>query len=201
MLDAYSKCSGWDEILNAVKERLSHHMPGNVLRNNDIREYYENTERKAVIKRIRRIVKQNVQKDGDPQTTPGTKKYERMSQIIKKNQTRYATKKLLEERKSFMISHFVNDESSYSSDENVSLAEHLAGVAGSRSQENETPATQPGTSGEGLRKTKKKSKKTSQKELVREANKAHIEMCTKTMSMMDKIEKFIDKHESDDESD
>ena len=95
MLEAYSKYSGWDEILDAVKERLqlSHHMPGNVLRNNDIREYYENTERKAVIKRIRRIVKQNVQKDGDPQTTPGTTKSTRMSQIIKKNQTRYAKKK------------------------------------------------------------------------------------------------------------
>ena len=67
-------------------------MLGNVLRNNDIREYYENTERKAVIKRIRLIVKQNVQKDGDPQTTPGTTKFARMSQIIKKNQTRYAKK-------------------------------------------------------------------------------------------------------------
>ena len=110
-------------------------------------------------------------------------------------------KKSLKNANPLRLAISINDESSYSSDENVSLAEHLAGVEGSRAQENETPATQPGTSGEGLRKTKKKSKKTSQKELVREANKAHIEMCTKATSMMDKIEKFLDKHESDDESD
>ena len=98
MLEAYTKCSWWDEILDVIKERLSQHMPGNVLRNNDIREYYDNTARKAVIKRIRRIVKQNVQ------TTAGTAKSARMSQIIKENQTRYAKKQLPEERKSFKIS-------------------------------------------------------------------------------------------------
>ena len=81
-------------------------MPGNMLRNNDIREYYHNTARKADIKRISRIVKQNVQKAEDPQTTAKTTKFALMSQIIKENQTRYAKERLPEERESFKISHF-----------------------------------------------------------------------------------------------
>ena len=71
MLEAYSQCSGWDEIIDAIKERLSQHVPGNMHTNKVIREYYHNTGRKAAIKRISRIVKQNVQKAEDPQTTLG----------------------------------------------------------------------------------------------------------------------------------
>ena len=47
VLEAYSQCSGWDEILDAIKDHLSQQVPGNMLRNNNIREYYHNTTRKG----------------------------------------------------------------------------------------------------------------------------------------------------------
>ena len=62
MLEAYSENSGWDEILTAIKERLSQPMAGNFMKNESIREYYRSTPRESSIKRVRRIVSQNLQK-------------------------------------------------------------------------------------------------------------------------------------------
>ena len=53
VLKAYSENSGWDEILNAIQERLSQPMAGNSLRNERITEYYRSTPRESSIKIIR----------------------------------------------------------------------------------------------------------------------------------------------------
>ena len=103
MLEAYSKNSGWDEILTAIKERLSQPKAGNFMKNECIREYYRSTPRESSIKRVRRIVSQNLQKGKQLTATTSTSETA-MSQTIVHNRMRYAKKCSPEERKSAKFS-------------------------------------------------------------------------------------------------
>ena len=69
------------------------------MKNESIREYYRSTPRESSIKRIRRIVSQNLQKAKQLTATTSTSETA-MSQTIVDNRMRYAKKCSPEERKS-----------------------------------------------------------------------------------------------------
>ena len=125
VLKAYSENSSWDEILNAIQERLSQRMAGNSLRNESIREYYRSTPRESLIKRIRRIVSQNLQK-AKQLPAPATSSSEvAMSQTIINNRMQYSKKCSPEQRKSakFEQAACLDEDTEDSADTNTDLPE------------------------------------------------------------------------------
>lgn len=178
VLEAYSENSGWDEILIAIKERLSQPMAGNVMKNESIREYYCSTPRESLIKRIRRIVSQNLQKAKQLTATTSTSETA-MSQTIVDNRMRYAKKCSPEERKSAKFSQAAClDEDSSETDADADLPEEA--------NPSEAKPDKP------KKKRTRKRQRTSEK-----AHKAHTEMCGKAVKMMSKIERMLDKFDSD----
>lgn len=175
VLKAYSENSGWDEILTAIKERLSQPMGGNFMKNESIREYYRSTPRESSIKRIRRIVSQNLQKAKQLTATTSTSETA-MSQTIVDNRMRYAKKCSPEERKSAKFSQAAClDEDSSGTDADADL-----------------PGEANPTSPEPKQDKPKKKRSRKRQRKSEEAHKAHTEMCGKAVKMMSKIERLLD---------
>ena len=95
VLEVYSKYSGWDEILENVKQRVSA-LTGNWQKKQELINYYRHTSREAAIKIIRRIVSQNVQKVQQVGNQAQSRHSVRMSKTIKETRTRYSKKCLPE---------------------------------------------------------------------------------------------------------
>ncbi|KAM7451633.1 hypothetical protein ABFA07_000948 [Porites harrisoni] len=118
-----------------------------------------------------------------------------MSETIRQSKTRYSTKHASPElRKSSKLAHaanlFVN--STDSSEEEIKANfEPLV-----------TP-NRPEASVEGndddIKGTKMKRKKSDHRgKLAKQASKAHVEMCSKAMQMMEKMQNMLEKYDSDD---
>ena len=86
--------AGWEAVLENVKERVREPMAGNALQANKIKDYYlQTSSNKAALKRIQRIVNQNVQKSLRPHhQSTSTSQTQRMSEIIEQSKTRYSRK-------------------------------------------------------------------------------------------------------------
>lgn len=155
-------------------------MGGNFMKNESIREYYRSTPRESSIKRIRRIVSQNLQKA--KQLTAMTSTSETaMSQTIVDNRMRYAKKCSPEERKSAKFSQAAClDEDSSGTDADADL-----------------PGEANPTSPEPKQDKPKKKRSRKRQQKSEEAHKAHTEMCGKAVKMMSKIERILDKFDSD----
>ena len=178
MIEAYSENSGWDEILTAIKERLSQPMAGNFMKNESIREYYRSTPRESSIKSVRRIVSQNLQKAKQLTVTTSTSETA-MSQTIVDN--RSAKKCSPEERKSAKFSQTAClDEDSSDTDADPDLP----------GEANPTPP-------EPKQDKPKKKRSRKRQRPWEKAHKAHTEMCGKAVKMMSKIERILDKFDSD----
>ena len=69
-------------------------MSGNAIKVNKVKDYYLQTSSKAALKRIQRIVSQNVQRSVQQRATASTStcQTQRMSEAIKKSKTRYSKK-------------------------------------------------------------------------------------------------------------
>lgn len=200
VLKSYQQFSaaGWEAVLENVRERVRGKIAGNALHINKIKDYYLQTSSKAAVKRIQRIVNQNVQKSLRPphdHQVASTSHTESMSETIRQSKTRYSTKHASPElRKSSKFAHaanlFVN--STDSSEEEIKANfEPLV-----------TP-NRPEASVEGndddIKGTKMKRKKSDHRgKLAKQASKAHVEMCSKAMQMMDKIQNMLEKYDSDD---
>ena len=111
---AYQQFSvaGWEAVLENVKERVREKIAGNALHINKIKDYYLQTSSKAAVKRIQRIVNQNVQKSLHPphdHQVASTSHTESMSETIRQSKTRYSTKHSSPElRKSSKFAHVAN---------------------------------------------------------------------------------------------
>ena len=81
--------AGWEAVLENVKERVREPMAGNALQANKIKDYYlQTSSNKAALKRIQRIVNQNVQKSLRPHhQSTSTSQTQRMSEIIEQRNT------------------------------------------------------------------------------------------------------------------
>ena len=153
-------------------------MGGNVMKNESIREYYRSTPRESSIKRIRRIVSQNLRKAKQLSATTSTSETA-MSQTIVDNRMRYAKKCSPEERKSAKFNQAAClDEDSSETDACADLPE-----------EANPPETTPDTP--------KKKRSTKRQRTSEKAHKAHTEMCGKAVKMMSKIERILNKFDSD----
>ena len=181
VLEAYTNCSGWDEILHVIKERLNKVMAGGGLTKANIGEYYCSSTRESAIKRIRRIISKNLTSARAEEPKSSAESSVAMSKIIVENTMRYAKKRTPEER------NVTNIEvcSSKSESESISEEEDTQKVATYRKPD------------------RKKANKIRgrKRNLASEAHKAHTEMCGKVMVMMNKIEKVLQKFESEDETD
>ena len=105
-----------------VKERVREQMSGNALKVNKVKQYYQQTSSKAALKRIQRIVSQNVQRSiplhHQATTSTATSQTQKMSQAIKERKTRYSKKcGHPESRKLRKFAHAANLSSTDSSDE------------------------------------------------------------------------------------
>ena len=186
VLKAYRENSDWDCILEAINVQLSKPIPGNALNVNNIKKYYSSTPRETSIKRIRRIVAKNTTRNttrnANQQASTSTgfeAEKQDMATIIVNNKMRYAKKSSPEERKEAKLQQaaYLDEESDNERNE----------VSASEEEKEEV-------------KEKKPKKKTSKKRKVsHDAHKAHKEMCGKAMKMMSKIEKILDKFDSDSE--
>ena len=187
VLEAYTNCSGWDKILNVIKERLNKVMAGDGLTKANIGEYYCSSTRESAIKRIRRIISKNLTSARAEEPKSSAESSVAMSKIIVENTMRYAKKRTPEERKCDKFAQAANIEicSSKSESESISEEEDTQKVATYRKPE------------------RKKANKIRgrKKNFASEAHKAHTEMCGKAMVMMNKIEKVLQKFESEDETD
>lgn len=200
VLKAYHQCTGgWDEILEFIKSQVAL-MPGNYLKKQKTVEYYNNAEKKAAIKRVQRIVSQNLKKasqDSGPSTSntksqPSTS--QSMTQMIAKSKMRYARKATPEERRLSKFAHAASVQSSDSCGEeppvdpsgDVEDRPAAAEASGSDSPPRKAP-----------KKKGQKGKKRREK-LAREANQAHAQMCNKAMRMMDKINSVLEKFDDTD---
>ena len=145
-----------------------------------IREYYRSTPRETSIKRIRRIVSQNLQKAKQLTATTSTSETA-MSQTIVDKRMRYTKKCSPEERKSAKFSH--------------------AACLEEESSDKDTDADLPGeaspTPPDPKQDKPKKKRPRKRQRKSEEAHKAHTEMCGKPMKMMNKIERILDKFDSD----
>ena len=62
MIKVYHQCTGrWDEILEFIKSQVAS-MPGDYLKEQKTVEYHNNIKKRAVIKRVQRVVSQNLNK-------------------------------------------------------------------------------------------------------------------------------------------
>ena len=143
-------------------------------------ECYRSTPRETSIKRIRRIVSQNLQKAKQLTATTSTSETA-MSQTIVDNRMRYAKKCSPEGRKSAKFSQ--------------------AACLDEDSSDKDTDADLPGeaspTPPEPKQDKPKKKRPRKRQRKSEEAHKAHTEMCGKAMKMMSKIERILDKFDSD----
>lgn len=173
-------------------------MAGNALQANKIKDYYlQTSSNKAALKRIQRIVNQNVQKSLRPHhQSTSTSQTQRMSEIIEQSKTRYSRKCAHPElRKTNKFAHAANLDSSDSSDEGLEVV-----------NEPVVNPDSPEASVEGNRDEKESRKIRKQKsehrgKLAKQASKAHVEMCSKAMKMMDKIQNLLEKYDSNDDTD
>ena len=183
VLKAYSENSGWDEILNTIQERLSQPMAGNSLRNESIREYYRSTPRESSIKRIRQIVSQNLQKAKQLPATTTSSSEAATSQTIVNNRMRYSKKCSPKQRKSAKFEQAAchDEDTEDSADTDTDLPEKAI----------PTPPEPP-------KQDKPKKKKPSKKRqrAGEEANKAHTQMCGKAVKLMSKLERILNKFDS-----
>ena len=98
VLQSYEMFStaGWKAALENVKELVREPMSGNAFKVNKIKDYYQPTSSNAALKRIQRIVSQNVQRTLQPHhqatASTSTSQTQQMSEAIKQTKTRYSKK-------------------------------------------------------------------------------------------------------------
>ena len=97
VLKSYHQFSaaGWEAVLENFRERVRGKIAGNALHINKIKDYYLQTSSKPAVKRIQRIVNQNVQKSLRPphdHQVASTSHTKSMSETIRQSKTRYSTK-------------------------------------------------------------------------------------------------------------
>ena len=161
---------------------------------------------KSAIKRIQRIVSQNVLKVAEcAQQSTGSS---RMSLIIKENKTRYSTKRIPEERMLTKFNQATNlDESSASesTDETYDRypeSDHSATHGEERLSDKTSLTGKSNNKGkEELRSSLKKSTRGNAGKLRNQANEKHVEMCSTAMKVMGRLNKFLDKYEDSDDTD
>ena len=190
--------AGWEAVLENFRERVRGKIAGNALHINKIKDYYLQTSSKAAVKRIQRIVNQNVQKSfrtpHDHQVA-STSHTESMSDTIRQSKTRYSTKHASPElRKSSKFAHaanlFVN--STDSSEEEIKA--NFEPLVTPNRQE----ASVEGNDDDKKGKKMKRKKSDHRGKLAKQVSKAHVEMCSKAMQMMDKIQNMLEKYDSND---
>ena len=176
-------------------------MSGNALKVNKVKQYYQQTSSKAALKRIQRIVSQNVQRSiplhHQATTSTATSQTQKMSQAIKERKTRYSKKcGHPESRKLRKFAHAANLSSTDSSDEEGPevVSEEVDNL--------EHPNSSVEGKGEEKNGEKMKRKKLEHRgNLAKQASKAHVKMCGKAMQMMDKIQNLLERYESNDDTD
>ena len=144
------------------------------MKNESVRAYYRSTARESSVKRITRVVSQNLQKAKQLTATTSTSKTA-MSQTIVDNRMRYA-KKSPEERKSAKFSQAAclnEDTCNSGTDANVDLP----------GEANSAPP-------EPKQDKPKKKCSSSRQQISQEPHMAHMEMCGKAVKMMSKIERI-----------
>ena len=201
VLKSYHQFSaaGWEAVLENFRERVSGKIAGNALHINKIKDYYLQTSSKAAVKRIQRIVNQNVQKSlrtpHDHQVA-STSHTESMWETISQSKTRYSTKHASPElRKSSKFAQhaanlFVN--STDSSEEEIKANfEPLV-------TPNRPEASVEGNDDDKKGKKMKRKKSDHRGKLAKQASKAHVEMCSKAMQTMDKMQNMLEKYDSND---
>jgi len=182
---------GWNETLQFMKSHVVSMPVYNVLKKQKTVEYYQKAERKAAIKRMKRIVSQNLKKaSGENEASSSHSKT--MASVIKNSKMRYAKKSTPEERRQSKFDLAANVESTSSEeDENPSIerADYAESELAGPSRYDDDAQT--------LKKQGSKRKKRGQK-YAKEANEAHTKMCNKAMGMMDKINRVLDKYDDTD---
>ncbi|KXJ19426.1 hypothetical protein AC249_AIPGENE12488 [Exaiptasia diaphana] len=180
VLSAYHKFGNWDATLTHVKRHIADIHVSNLARKENVVEYYFTSTDKVAIKRMQRIVNQRMKK-----TTPvenATSSY--MVSAIKNSKMRYAMKMTPEERAQKKF-EFVNDSSQ--DDEDIGdYSENMDSMVCDEDSENP---------GDDVACSSKKGKK--KKIMPKKANEAHTYMCQKTMNMIDKINRMLDKFDND----
>ena len=193
-MGAYQACTGWDEILGYIKSHVG------CLQGNKEKtiEYYKKADRKAAIKRIKRIVNQERKRAQVAEPNQSTS----MHSTINKKEMRYAKKATPEERREKKFTYVSNLSSS--TEDEIGFSEELAEATNSR-PENESPTPHGAHSSdsnvEGKEKEPKrpdKKRRRKQRAGERGAYEAHTQMCKKALTMMDKIEAAITKLDSSD---
>ena len=151
-------------------------MSGNAMKVNKVKDYYLQTSSKAALKRIQRIVSQNVQRSVQQRATASTStcQTQRMSDAIKNRKTRYSKKcDQPESRKLRKFAHSTDLNNTDTSDEGPKAnAEEVVNLPDSSAEGN----------GEVKKGEKIKRKKTEHRgKLVKQASKAHVATCGKAM--------------------
>ena len=95
VLKSYEQLSatGWEVVLENVKERVRGKIAGNALYINKIKDYYQQASSKATVKRIQRTANQYVQKSLCPphdHQIALTSHTESRSETIRQRKTRYS---------------------------------------------------------------------------------------------------------------
>lgn len=192
-MGAYQACTGWDEILGYIKSHVG------CLQGNKEKtiEYYEKADRKAAIKRIKRIVNQERKRAQVSEPNQSTS----MHSTIKK-EMRYAKKATPEERREKKFTYVSNLSSS--TEDEIGFSEELAEATNSKPEDGSPSTPHAAHSSDSNVEGKEKEPKRPDKKRRRKrragergAYEAHTQMCQKAMTMMGKIDALITKLDSD----
>lgn len=200
-MEAYQACTGWSNILDYVKTRVGD-LPG--YKEKTI-EYYDKTNRKAAIKRIKRII--NQQRKHSQISKPNQSSS--MLSTINNKDMRYATKQTPEQRIKQKLAIAAANVSSSTDDEMIMgpKEDDGEGTSGLEMQRpaNNTPQAPNSSENEmnvDVKQTKPqrvdKKRRRERRKDERAAYAAHTTMCKKALVMMDKIGSLITKLDSSD---
>jgi len=169
VLRCYEEKSGesWSNVLQHVQANLDC-LP----LSSPVVEFYFEQESQTAINRIRRIVSSQLKAATD---SAGDSVAGPMSEIIS-SKMRYAKKMMPEERWEAKLSHLSDDSSESSLEEQSDEHENQAKSKKPRNKQKRS---------KGKGKGKKKGK----------AEDAHVAMCKKAMSTLDKVNKLLDKYD------
>lgn len=187
-MNAYNKCGDWDATLNYVKSHIVTMTASNLARKEQIVEYYLTSTKKAAVKRMQRIVSQNMKKSsvGEGSTS---RESTTMASAIQNSKMRYAKKSTPEERAQRKFDFAANITDS-SEEDNVVNDEQV--VETSRGDDDDCDEDDDA---KGSKKPNKKKKR--RQNHAKKASETHTKMCNKAMKMMDKISNMLEKFDSD----